>query len=130
VIMGGYEQVGIQLQHRFGILALSIMLVLLVLDLMRRGWLKERYALLWLTTAGLSLLVGLFPGLIVAAANLFHFQYLTVLFSMYFVFTLGLVMSFSIVISRLTDRNRELTQELALLAHTVERLEKNIERRA
>ncbi|HRK33402.1 MAG TPA: DUF2304 domain-containing protein [Candidatus Hydrogenedentes bacterium] len=128
--MGGYEQVGIQLQHRFGILALSIMLVLLVLDLMRRGWLKERYALLWLTTAGLSLLVGLFPGLIVAAANLFHFQYLTVLFSMYFVFTLGLVMSFSIVISRLTDRNRELTQELALLAHTVERLEKNIERRA
>jgi len=126
--MTGYEQVGIQLQHRIGILALSMLLMLLVLDLVRRGWLKERYALLWLGTAGLSLLVGAFPGVIVAAANVFHFQYLTVLFSVYFVFTLGLIMSFSVVISRLADRNRELTQELALLAHTVERLEQRVER--
>ena len=125
--MAGYEQVEIQLAHRIGILSLSVVLVFLVLELMRRGWLKERYAMLWLATAGGSLLVGIFPGVIVAAANTFHFQYLTVLFSMYFMFTLALVLSFSIVISQLAERNRELTQELALLAHTVNKLERKLE---
>ena len=124
--MHGYGQVDIQFVHRVGILGLSVLLMLLVLELMRRGWLKERYALLWLATAAGSLLVGVFPGIIVAAAGLFHFQYLTVLFTMYFMFTLGIVMSFSVIISQLAERNRELTQELALLAHTVERLERHI----
>lgn len=122
--MNGYVQVDIQFAHRVGILSLSIVLTLIVLELMRRGWLKEKYALLWLVTAAGSVMVGIFPQIIVAAANLFHFQYLTVLFTVYFLFTLGLVMSFSVVISQLAERNRELTQELALLAHTVERLEK------
>lgn len=124
--MNGYVQVEIQLVHRIGILGVSLLLMLLVLELVRRGWLKEKYALLWLGTAGASLLVGIFPHLIVAAANTFHFQYLTVLFTVYFLFTLGLVMSFSVVISQLAERNRELTQELALLAHSVERIENRI----
>ena len=124
--MNGFVQVEIQLVHRVGILGMSLLLVLLVLELVRRGWLKEKYALLWLGAAGASLLVGVFPHLIVATANTFHFQYLTVLFTVYFLFTLGLVMSFSVVISQLSERNRELTQELALLAHTVERIEKSL----
>ncbi|NUM54107.1 MAG: DUF2304 domain-containing protein [Candidatus Hydrogenedentes bacterium] len=124
--MEGYIQVEIQLVHRIGILGMSLSLMLLVLELVRRGWLKEKYALLWLGTAGVSVLVGVFPNIIVAAANLFHFQYLTVLFTVYFLFTLGLVMSFSVVISQLAERNRELTQELALLAHTVERMERRL----
>jgi hypothetical protein len=125
--MPGYLQVDIQFAHRIGILGLSVALVLAVLELMRRGWLKEKYALVWLAAAGASLLVGIFPHVIVAAANAFHFQYLTVLFSVYFVFTLGLIMSFTVAISRLAERNRELTQELALLAHTVDRLERRLE---
>lgn len=124
--MPGYEQVDIQFVHRIAILVLSLSLMVVVLELMRRGWLKEKYALLWLGTAGASVLVGVFPNVIVAAANLFHFQYLTVLFTVYFLFTLGLVMSFSVVISQLAERNRELTQELALLAHTVERMERQL----
>lgn len=127
--MNSYVQVEIQWVHRLGILVLSILLMLLILGLVRRGWLKERYALLWLATAGASLFVGLFPGVIVTAASLFRFQYLTVLFTMYFMFTLALILSFSIVISQLAEKNRELTQELALLSHTVERLEKHIESR-
>ena len=125
--MNGYVQVDIQLVHRIAILLMSASLMALVLELMRRGRLKEKYALVWLATAGGSVLVGVFPNVIVAAANLFHFQYLTVLFTVYFMFTLGLVMSFSVVISQLAERNRELAQELALLAHTVDRLERRLE---
>ena len=120
--MDGYVQTGIQTAHRVGILALSFALLLVVLELVRRGYLKERYALLWLATAGLSLVIGLFPSIITELAHLFNFQYLTVLFAMYFAFTLALVLCFTIVISRLAERNRELTQEVALLAYEVDRL--------
>ncbi len=124
-MMDGYAQTGIQTAHRLGILGLSVLLLAVVLELVRRGYLKERYALLWLATAGLSLLVGVFPGIITSLAHLFNFQYLTVLFAMYFAFTLALVLCFTIVISRLAERNRELTQEVALLAHKVEQIEKS-----
>lgn len=125
--MAGYEQLGLQTVHRIGIFALSILLVLLVLELVRRGLLKERYALLWLATAVGSLVVGVAPTIITGLAYVLQFQYLTVLFAMYFVFTLGLVLSFSVVISQLSERNRELTQEVALLAQTIDKIEKRLE---
>jgi len=114
---------GLQFAHRIAILALSLGLLTLVLELVRRGMLKERYALVWLITAGGGLAIGIAPGLIVAIADLFHFQYLTVIFAIYFFFSFGLVLNFSIVISQLYERNRALTQEVALLAHALERLE-------
>lgn len=114
---------GLEFTHRIAILALSLGLLGLVLELVRRGVLKERYALLWLITAGGGLAIGIAPGLIVAIADLFHFQYLTVIFVVYFFFSFGLVLNFSIVISQLYEQNRALTQEVALLAHALERLE-------
>jgi MFS family permease len=114
---------GLEFAHRIAILALSLGLLALVLELVRRGMLKERYALVWLITAGGGLAIGIAPGLIVAIADLFHFQYLTVIFAIYFFFSFGLVLNFSIVISQLYERNRALTQEVALLAHALERLE-------
>ena len=116
---------GFVLVHRIGFLLAGLLLAGLVLELVRRGLLKERYALLWLATASFGLVVGIFPGVIVEASRLFHFQYLTLVFVMSFLFLVGLVLVFSIVISRLTERNRELAQEMALLSHRVEQLEKD-----
>ncbi len=121
--MNDLAATGLEFTHRIAILALSLGLLGLVLELVRRGVLKERYALLWLITAGGGLAIGIAPGLIVAIADLFHFQYLTVIFVVYFFFSFGLVLNFSIVISQLYERNRALTQEVALLAHALERLE-------
>ena len=121
--MNDFGATGLEFSHRIAILALSLGLLGLVLELVRRGVLKERYALLWLITAGGGLAIGIAPGLIVAVADLFHFQYLTVIFVVYFFFSFGLVLNFSIVISQLYERNRALTQEVALLAHALERLE-------
>jgi hypothetical protein len=121
------EQVGLYTSHRVALLALSILLLCVVLELVRRGHLKERYALLWLATAGAGLVLGVFPGLYIRLCELLRFQYITLLFALYFFFTLGLVLSFSIVISRLSERNRELTQEVALLSNAVKRLEKKVD---
>lgn len=120
-----YEQTGIQWVHQIGIFTLSLLLLGTVIELVRRGFLKERYALLWVASAGASFVIGLFPGIIEGLARLFHFQYLTVLFGLYFAFTLALVLCFTIVISRLSEKNRALTQEVALLAHAVDKLQKH-----
>ena len=122
--MAPTAQFGFQTAHRIGLLFLSLLLLALVLELVRRGRLKERYALLWLAAAGASLAVGLFPILIEKLAGWFKVQYLTVFYGLSFLFLLGLVLAFSVIISRLSERNRELAQELALLAQRVKQLEK------
>ncbi len=109
--------------HRLALLVLSILLLLVVLELVRRGLLKERYALLWLATSAFGLLVGVFPMLIVKFAEWTRLQFVTVMFLAAFLFILALLLSFSIVISRLVERNRELTQEVALLANALEQPE-------
>ena len=121
---GEIAQTSIQMPHRIALLILSLVLVACVLELVRRGRLKERYALLWLTASAAGLIVGIFPGLIDALARLLHLQYITVLFVGSFLFLLALVLCFSVVISRLAERNRDLAQEVALLGHKVEGLEK------
>ena len=117
------DTIEIYWHHRIALLALSVSLLVLVLELVRRGYLKERYALLWLATSAMGLIVGIFPGLIVWFSTQFHFQFLTVLLAITFAFTLGLVLTFSVVLSRLSERNRRLTQEVALLRKAVDTLE-------
>jgi len=119
--------VPIALAHRIGLPVVSLILVAIVLELVRRGHLKERYALLWLATSAFGLAVGIFPQIIVTLSHWLRFQYLTVLFVLSFVFILGLVLAFSVIISTLNERNRMLTQEVALLANQVARLENKID---
>ncbi len=116
------EAVEIYWHHRAALLGISLALVVLVFELVRRGYLKERYALLWLATSVAGLFVGMFPGAIVWISRQFQFQFLTVLVAVTFFFTLALVLIFSVVLSRLSERNRRLTQEVALLRRSVEEL--------
>lgn len=116
-------QQGFYLAHRLGILGVNLALFLVVIELVRRGHLKERYALLWLGVSTAGLLLGLFPGSIVRLSNFFGFQYLTTVFVASFIFLLILVLVFSAVLSRLSERNRTLTQELALLEERLRKLE-------
>ena len=116
-------QIGFHTAHRYGLLLLSVLLVAFVLELVRRGHLKERYALLWLLAAGCSLIIGLFPGIIVHLSNRLHFQFLTFFFVLSFLFLLLLVLVFTVIISRLSERNRDLAQEVALLDQRVNDME-------
>ena len=122
--MGGASIAELQTVHRLGLFVASILLLAVVLELVRRGRLKERYALLWLVVSFTGLIVGVFPVIILVVSRVLHVQYVTLLFIVSFLFLLGLVLSFSIIISRLAERNRELAQEVALLGHQVCKLEK------
>ena len=116
-------QLGFYASHRYGLLLLSLLLMALVLELVRRGRLKERYALLWLATSGASLLIGIFPSIIVRASTILHFQYLTLVYILSFLFLLLMVLIFTVVVSRLGEHNRALAQEVALLSQRLKLLE-------
>ena len=123
--MNDAAQIAIQAPHRIAITILSVILFALVIELVRREYLKERYALLWLATAGVGLVIGIFPGVIARFAAIVHFQLITTLFVVSFLYVLGIVLGFTVIISKLAERNRRLAQDVALLAHRVQRIEEN-----
>jgi hypothetical protein len=94
----------------------SLSLLGLVIELIRRRKLSEGYSLLWLLTAAALLVLSLWRGLLDLLAGLVGIFYPPMaLFVVAFGFTLLILLQFSAVMSRLTDENRRLAQDVALL---------------
>jgi hypothetical protein len=94
----------------------SVALLLVVLELIRSRRLRERYALLWLLTAGVMLVLSLWRGGLDTLAGLVGIHYApSMLFAVAAVFAVVVLLHYSTVISRLSDENAILAQRLALL---------------
>jgi len=95
----------------------SFALVIVVLELIRRGRLQERYALLWLLTGlVLTALSAWRAGLNTIARWVGVRSYPpAVLFAVGILFILAVLLHYSTVISRLSQQNTILAQRLALL---------------
>jgi len=97
------------------ILASGAML-LLVLELVRRRRLMERYALLWLLSAAVLLGLAVWSGLLGSVSHAVGIQTPSnALFAVAFGFVLVLLLHFSVAVSRLTDQNKVLAQRVAML---------------
>jgi hypothetical protein len=96
--------------------AASLLLLVVVFELVRRKRLLERYALLWLLSAFVLLLLSAWRELLehVAAAIGIHYAP-SALFVIAFGVVLLLLLHFSLVVSRLADQSKVLAQRLALL---------------
>jgi hypothetical protein len=95
-------------------------LVLVLLELVRRHRLLERYALLWLFSAAILLLLAIWRGLLADIADLLGVAYPpNALFLIAFGFVLLLLLHFSLAVSRLSDQTKVLAQRLALLDERV-----------
>jgi hypothetical protein len=104
----------------------SATLLALVLELIRRGRLKERYALLWLFSGIVLLVLSLSRSLLEYFSRLIGIFYPpSLLFLIAFVFLLLITLHFSAVISGLSEKNKRLTQEIALLRQALEELRQN-----
>jgi hypothetical protein len=104
--------------------AASGALLLVLLELVRRRRLLERYAILWLFSASVLLLLSLWTGALKGLANLVHVDYApNALFAVAFGFVLVLLLHFSLAVSRLTDQSKVLAQRLALLEERLHRQE-------
>lgn len=94
----------------------SIGLLFVVLELIRRRSLRERYALLWLLTAAVMLVLSLWRSGLDTIAGLVGIAYPpSALFAVGAVFVVVVLLHYSTVISRLSDENAILAQKVALL---------------
>ena len=102
----------------------SLLLLLVVLELVRGRRLKERYALLWLATGGVLLVLSAWRGALNTIAGWAGVETYppAVLFAVATLFILLVLLHYSTVLSKLTDENVELAQRIALLEERVARL--------
>ena len=102
----------------------SIVLILVVLELIRGRRLKERYALLWLLTGIVLLVLSLWrEGLNTIAGWLGVSGYPpAILFAAATLFVIVVLLHYSTVLSELHDRNVVLTQRVALLEERLQAL--------
>jgi len=112
------------LHLRFAAVGATLVLLLLVLELVRRRRLLERYALVWMAVTGLLILLALWDGLLTSVASVIGISYPpSALFLIAFGFVILLLLHFSVAVSRLTDQSKVLAQQLALLDERVRRQE-------
>ena len=99
----------------------SLLLLLVILELVRGRRLKERYALLWLATGGILLVLSAWRGGLNTIAGWVGVETYppAVLFAVATLFILLVLLHYSTVLSRLTDENVELAQRIALLEDRV-----------
>jgi len=97
--------------------ALSIILLLITFELIRKERLREEYSILWLFTGAAIFVFSLWPEFFLSRffTKITGVFYLSAVVMIAFLFLLLIVFHFSVVISKLTDRNKELAQRHALL---------------
>jgi hypothetical protein len=113
-------------RNRIQILTIFVAALLLigVLDLVRRRRLLERYALLWLLSSIVLLGLAIWRGALdKIAAQLGVASPPNALFIVAFGFVLWMLLHFSIAVSRLSDQSKILAQRAALLEERMRRLE-------
>ena len=97
--------------------AASLILVLVVFELIRSRRLQERYALLWLLTGAVLVVLSAWRGGLNTIAGWLGVRGYppAVLFAVGLLFVILVLLHYSTVISRLSDQNVILAQRLALL---------------
>ncbi|MGV8896771.1 MAG: DUF2304 domain-containing protein [Rhodoglobus sp.] len=105
-------------------IAAALAILLVVIEMLRRGHLRERHAIWWIVAGVLALVIGVFPAVLVWAAsvlgvslptNLIFFVSITVLFLV--------CLQNSSELTRLEDKTRALAEEVTLLSLRLELLE-------
>jgi hypothetical protein len=106
----------------------AVVLAIIVLEMVRRRRLQEEYSLLWLGTAAVILLLAGSRGLLDLLAWAMGVHYPpTSLLVVGFGCLLAAALHFSAVVSRLSDENKGLAQELAILRWQVQQMERRLD---
>lgn len=95
---------------------LSICLLFLIFELVRRRKLKEKYAVLWFFTGITILCIAVFEKILSLMVNLLGIKIpINGVFFLGILFLILINLHFSVVISKLADQNKKIAQKLALL---------------
>ena len=112
------EDEGSQIETKAQIIAVVVVLAifLLILDLVRRRRLVERYALLWMAAAFVLLVLSIWTGGLDVIADAMGIQEpANAIFILAFAMIFLLLLNFSVATSRLSEETKILAQEIARL---------------
>ena len=102
----------------------SGLIFLMVIELIRRNHLKERYSLIWLATALVLIIFSLWrPLLHFIALKLGIYYPPSFLFLLAIGFLIVLLLHFSTVISSQSDQSKRLAQEIGILKSRLSKIE-------
>jgi hypothetical protein len=97
-------------------IAVSGSIFVVVIELIRRNRLKERYSLIWLVASAVLLIFSVWRGLLHFIARSIGIYYPpSFLFLLAIFFLLALLLHFSVILSSLSEKNKRLAQEVAML---------------
>lgn len=107
---------------------LALVIVVLVVEMLRRKKLREKYAALWLVVGLATLVLAAFPQLLALTARLLGVQVPSnLLFALTILLALGVCLHLSWEISVVEDETRTLAEEAAILRTQIERLEARLD---
>ena len=103
----------------------SLLLLLVVFELIRGRRLKERYALLWIVTGLVLLILSVWRGGLNTIADWMGVATYppAILFAVATLFVVIVLLYYSTVLSQLADQNTILAQQVALLRERLDELE-------
>jgi hypothetical protein len=98
-----------------GIVA-ALLVCVFIVEMLRRGILREKFAVLWLLVGFVLVVLAVFPQILGAAAELMGIQVpANLLFSLAGITLLLVSVQLSYEVSRLESRTRRLAEEIALM---------------
>lgn len=100
---------------RFIMGAVSLLVLIITVEAVRRGHLQERYALLWIFTALVMLLLVLFPNSMALFRAVTGMEYATAMAAVAFIFLILVAFHFSMALSSLQSKLARLSQQVAML---------------
>ena len=106
----------------------SLAMLLIVFALLKKNLLTVKYSLLWLAFSAVMLVFAAFPYVVYVLRDLLNLVMpVNLVYLLLFCFVLLVLLSVSIAISQLAEKNKRLAQANALLEERVRRLEKKQE---
>jgi hypothetical protein len=94
---------------------ISFCFLLVAVEAVRRRKFMEKFALLWIFSGVLVFIFSVYPELLFKLAAMTGIYYLTLVFLFSVIFILLILLYSSIYISKLTESNKELAQEIGIL---------------
>jgi hypothetical protein len=102
----------------------SIVFLLFVILLVRNKKIKEEYSVLWLFFGIVFLVISLWRDLLLLISSFIGIAYPPVAFILILIFSIFFILiQYSVIISNLKEKNKNLVQRLGLLEHEIKKLE-------
>ena len=113
-------------EHRVALVLAGGVLLLMTFELIRKRRLREEYSVLWVLTAAAILVAGIYPRVLEWVAMRITLHPAVLMTFLCVLFLMAIMLHYSVVISKHSEREKGLAQEAALLKDEVARLREEL----